>query len=56
MKRKYCSPKTETVCVERLVLLAASGSGIKVNTDGDSDGSEFTDGGETKDDTEYNPW
>lgn len=28
----------------------------KLNTDGDSGGSEFTDGGKTKDDTEYSPW
>ncbi len=55
MKRKYCSPQTEVVCVERLTLLAASGN-IQVKPDIDSGGSEFTDGGETKDDTEYNPW
>ncbi len=54
MKKKYSTPDVETASVEHRSFLTASA--ITIKPGGDLGGDELTDGGETKDDTEYNPW
>ncbi len=54
MKKKYFTPDVETASVEHRSFLTASA--ITIKPGGDLGGDELTDGGETKDDTEYKPW